>query len=119
MAIKKIPDGLSFQTKLECIDLNGNVIPTSKLKNFTIEYFISRAEDSIIFIAQKETSELNDVTYTNCFIQGNYIIVTIDSAFEQKGILKNIMTFEIIDEILPEGSYIFTCPEQKTNVEII
>lgn len=119
MAIKKIPDGLSFQMKLECIDLNGNIISTSKLKNFTIEYFIDRSEDSVIFIAQKETSELNVVTYTNCSIQGDYIIVTINSAFEQKGILKNIMTFEIIDEILPDGSYIFTCSEQKTNVEII
>lgn len=116
MAIKQIPDGLQFQMKVECIDLNGNTIPLSKLKNFKFDYFVGT---SSIFVAQKETSESNVVTYTNCSVQGNFVFVTINSAFGQKGILRNIMTLEVIDDILPDGSYIFTCPEQKTNVEII
>jgi len=107
----KIESGLAFQIKVSMIDLIGRSIAISKVLGFTLKYYVDPGE---VFTASKSGS-----TLVNCIIEKDQVIVTINYAFTNKGVLKSRMEIIVNDLILPEEPFTFNCPEQKTEVEII
>ena len=107
----QIPDKLKFQVKVSFIDLGNKPIPISKVSDFILKYY---TDPGTVFTASREGSIL-----TNCVILKDEIIVTINHEFVTKGVVKCRMEIHSLDSVLPEDPFIFHCPEQRTDIEII
>ena len=108
--MKQVKDGLGFQLRVTAIDLGNRSIPISKFGDFQFKYYT----DSTVVIAYRIGS-----TYSNCVLEGEVIVVTINQALLTTGVVKCRMEININDSVLPSQPFLFRCPEQKTDIEII